>query len=66
MGNKLSSKHDPTILTPKAIEVLKAHTNLTEEQIREWHAGFLRECQHGLLPKDQFVSAYEHFYPDGN
>jgi Ca2+-binding EF-hand superfamily protein len=32
-----------TILTPKAIQMLKANTNFTEEQIREWHAGFLRD-----------------------
>jgi hypothetical protein len=32
-----------TILTPKAIQMLIANTNFTEEQIREWHAGFLRD-----------------------
>ncbi|CAF4900225.1 unnamed protein product, partial [Rotaria sp. Silwood1] len=65
MGNKSSSKIDPTILTPKAIQMLKANTNFTEEQIREWHAGFLRDCPNGHLSKDRFVTVYEQFYPGG-
>ncbi|CAF2752111.1 unnamed protein product [Rotaria sp. Silwood2] len=55
MGNSSSSKLDPTILTPKAIQMLKANTNFTEQQIREWHAGFLH----------RFVTIYEQFYPGG-
>ncbi|CAF4631404.1 unnamed protein product, partial [Rotaria magnacalcarata] len=43
MGNKSSSKVNSTILTPKAIQMLKANTNFSEEQIREWHVGFLRD-----------------------
>jgi len=65
MGNNSSSKVDPTILTPKAIQMLKANTNFTEEQIREWHAGFLRDCPNGKLSKDRFVTVYEQFYPGG-
>ena len=38
-----SSHRFSTILTPKQIQMLKANTNFTEEQIREWHAGFLRD-----------------------
>ncbi|CAF4481666.1 unnamed protein product [Rotaria magnacalcarata] len=65
MGNKSSSKVNSTILTPKAIQMLKANTNFSEEQIREWHVGFLRDCPTGHLTKDRFVSVYEQFYPGG-
>lgn len=32
-----------TILTVKAVEMLLANTKFTEKQIREWHAGFIRD-----------------------
>ncbi|CAF5029862.1 unnamed protein product [Rotaria sp. Silwood1] len=31
------SKIDPTVLTPKQIEVLMANTNLSEGEIVQWH-----------------------------
>ncbi|CAF5092617.1 unnamed protein product [Rotaria magnacalcarata] len=45
--------------------MLKANTNFTEEQIREWHVGFLRDCPSGKLSKDRFIAVYEQFYPSG-
>ncbi|CAF1046806.1 unnamed protein product [Didymodactylos carnosus] len=66
LPNKHSShKVDPTILTPKQIQMLKATTNFSEEQIREWHAGFLRDCPNGELSKDRFINVYQQFYPGG-
>ncbi|CAF3079677.1 unnamed protein product [Rotaria socialis] len=53
------------ILTEKGIEMLKINTNLTDNQIREWHAGILRDCPNGKLSKTKFVAGYEQLYPGG-
>jgi len=45
--------------------MLKANTNFSEQKIREWHAGILRDCPNGKLSKDQFVAFYEQLHPDG-
>ncbi|CAF4894782.1 unnamed protein product [Rotaria sp. Silwood1] len=34
---------DNTVLTKKGLEMLKANTNLTEKEIRDWHADILRD-----------------------
>ncbi|CAF4072728.1 unnamed protein product, partial [Rotaria magnacalcarata] len=34
-------------------------------EIREWHAGFLRDCPNGRLDKKKFVEVYKQFYPHG-
>jgi len=32
-----------TVLPTKALKMLKTNTNLTEKEIRDWHAGILRD-----------------------
>ncbi|CAF3182373.1 unnamed protein product [Rotaria socialis] len=65
MGNKGAKKSGSTELTPKQIAMLKANTNYSEREIREWHAGFLRDCPNGRLDKKKFIEVYKQFYPHG-
>ncbi|CAF0989772.1 unnamed protein product [Didymodactylos carnosus] len=66
MGNKADKKsRTSTELTPREIQMLKANTKYTEKEIREWHAGFLRDCPTGKLDKKKFVEVYKQFYPQG-
>jgi Ca2+-binding EF-hand superfamily protein len=65
MGNKQGGKTGSTELTAKHIALLKANTKYTEKEIREWHAGFLRDCPNGKLDKKKFVEVYKQFYPHG-
>ncbi|CAF0995610.1 unnamed protein product [Adineta ricciae] len=65
MGNKGAKKSASTELTPKQIALLRANTKYSEREIREWHAGFLRDCPNGRLDKKKFVEVYKQFYPQG-
>lgn len=65
MGNKGAKKGASNELTAKQIAMLKANTNYSEREIREWHAGFLRDCPSGRLDKKKFVQVYQQFYPHG-
>ncbi|CAF0888334.1 unnamed protein product [Adineta ricciae] len=66
MGNKGAKKGKPSSeLTAKEIAMLKANTKYSEKEIREWHAGFLRDCPSGKLDKKKFVEVYKQFYPQG-
>ncbi|CAF3970121.1 unnamed protein product [Rotaria magnacalcarata] len=47
------------------IALLKANTQYSEEEIRQWHAGFIRDCPSGRLDKKRFVDVYRQFYPSG-
>jgi len=65
MGNKGAKKSSSTELTPKQIAVLKANTKYSEQEIRQWHQGFLRDCPTGKLDKKKFQQVYAQFYPGG-
>jgi len=65
MGNKGAKKSAPTVLTPKQIAMLRANTNYSEREIREWHAGFIRDCPNGRLDRKKFTEVYKQFYPHG-
>jgi len=59
MGSTLSSN----ALTKQEINFLQAHTNLGEQEIRNLHAGFLRDNPTGQLDKNTFTTFYKQFYP---
>ncbi|CAF0938592.1 unnamed protein product [Adineta ricciae] len=67
MGNKASSKgkKDPTVLSDEDLKTLRANTQYTEDEIRAWHFGFLKDCPTGKLDKKQFLHVYRRFYPEG-
>ncbi|CAF0968588.1 unnamed protein product [Adineta steineri] len=64
MGAK-KSKEVSTELTAKQIALIKANTKYTDQEIREWHTGFIRDCPNGKLDKKKFAEVYKQFYPDG-
>ena len=47
------------------IETLVANTHFTPDQIRAWHAGFIKDCPKGELDKRKFTDVYKEFYPQG-
>ncbi|CAF1120688.1 unnamed protein product [Rotaria sordida] len=65
MGNKEGKSTESTELTPKHIAFLKANTNYSEQEIRNWHAKFIDDCPNGKLSKRQFSRLYRQFYEDG-
>ncbi|CAF1056994.1 unnamed protein product [Didymodactylos carnosus] len=65
MGGKSTKAVDPTVLTPKQIDLLKVNTKFNEQEIRDWHTGFIRDCPTGKLDKKAFVQVYKQFYPQG-
>ncbi|CAF1153606.1 unnamed protein product [Rotaria sp. Silwood1] len=66
MGNTQAGKtSSSTELTPKHIALLKANTKFSEQEIRQWHTGFLRDCPTGKLDKKKFMEVYKQFYPSG-
>ncbi|CAF2191904.1 unnamed protein product [Rotaria magnacalcarata] len=64
MGNK-QPKTSSTELTDKQFALLKANTDYSDKEIREWHAGFIRDCPSGRLDKKKFIEVYKQFYPSG-
>ncbi|CAF1153627.1 unnamed protein product [Rotaria sp. Silwood1] len=64
MGGK-QAKQVSTELTDKQLALLRANTKYTEKEIREWHAGFIRDCPNGKLDKKKFIEVYKQFYPQG-
>jgi len=64
MGNK-QAKKTSTELTDKDMALLKANTKYTEQEIRDWHKGFIADCPNGLLDKKKFVESYKVIYPNG-
>ncbi|CAF3143640.1 unnamed protein product [Rotaria socialis] len=64
MGNK-QPKTSSTELTDKQFALLKANTDYSDQEIREWHAGFIRDCPNGRLDKKKFIEVYKQFYPTG-
>ncbi|CAF1309579.1 unnamed protein product [Adineta steineri] len=67
MGNKASGKGKKNSITLSAedLNILKANTHYTEEEILAWHSGFLKDCPMGKLDKKQFLAVYRRFYPEG-
>ncbi|OQV11501.1 Neuronal calcium sensor 2 [Hypsibius exemplaris] len=69
MGNHGSKKGNggkPDKLTKSDLEFLRNNTNFDEAVIREWHAGFHRDCPNGRLSPNKFVEVYKVFFPSGD
>ncbi|XP_004206924.2 neurocalcin homolog isoform X2 [Hydra vulgaris] len=54
---KTSSK-----LPPKEITDLLNLTHFTEQELKDWHIGFKRDCPEGRLSLQQFTDIYSKFY----
>lgn len=53
-------------LKPDVVQELLQTTNFTEEEIAEWHQGFIKECPSHYMTIDEFKKVYESFFPDGD
>ncbi|XP_076286359.1 frequenin-2 isoform X2 [Lasioglossum baleicum] len=60
MGKKNSKLKQDTI------NRLVSKTYFTEDEIREWHKGFLKDCPNGRLTEQVFIKIYKQFYPQGD
>ena len=41
-------------------------TTVSEDEIKHWHEGFLKDCPTGKLTKNEFSKIYAQFFPHGN
>lgn len=64
MGGKNSKKH--TELKEKEIKLLIQKTELSRQEILDWHAEFLQNHPDGLIDIGEFSSIYRQFYQYGN
>ncbi|CAF1153639.1 unnamed protein product [Rotaria sp. Silwood1] len=65
MGNKQPKKPISTELTKEEMIMLTTNTKFTENEIREWHVSFTRDCPTGGIDKKKFIEFYKQFYPNG-
>ncbi|CAF3937736.1 unnamed protein product [Rotaria magnacalcarata] len=61
MGNKQVEISGPTKLCKQHTDILKNATKFSEEEIREWHAEFLRDCHNGKLGKKEFKKFHRQY-----
>jgi len=50
-------------LTPKECDLLTQNAKLSEQEIQQWHADFLRDYPSGELDKQTFVDFYKKLHP---
>jgi len=65
-GSKKDAAKKPDKLSKADLEFLRNNTNFDEAVIREWHAGFHRDCPNGRLSPNKFVEVYKVFFPSGD
>ena len=59
MGNKGMKETSRNVLT-------LVGTNLSEDQVKEWHKSFLTECPQGYLDIKTLMNNFKAIYPEGN
>merc|ERR1712086_392523 len=53
-------------LKAKDVQELAEKTKFSEDEIKHWHEGFLKDCPTGKLTKTEFSKIYAQFFPHGN
>ena len=51
-----------TKIPPSELKDLLVRTHFTEEELKDWHNGFRRDCPDGRLTLQQFTNIYSEFY----
>ena len=62
----MGAKKSKTSLNSEELEYLMKHTNIDGTTVKEWYAGFLRDCPTGKMTQDQFFLMYRMLIPEGN
>ena len=55
-----------SVMNKKRIKELSVETNFSEQEIRHWFEGFLKDCPTGKLTKTEFAKIYRGFFPKGD
>jgi len=68
MGAKISKKPSSrenlsTTLSKDEIQLLQSSTNMTEQEIIDFHENFLKECPSGFLTKKEFITMFKLLHP---
>jgi Ca2+-binding EF-hand superfamily protein len=53
-------------IKPKDLKDLKANTDFTETEIKEWYRNFSNGCPDGILRKDDLESMFLDMFPEGD
>ncbi|VEL25612.1 unnamed protein product [Protopolystoma xenopodis] len=53
-------------LSKEELEKLSKDTNFSIKELKEWHAGFLKDCPSGNLDRRRFRDVYSSFFPGGD
>lgn len=62
--NKVSQSSSESVqLSEEELQLLLLNTNMTREQIVEFHRTFLKDCPSGILTKREFVRMFQHIHP---
>ena len=52
-------------MSPEMTSKLLDQTKFTEQELRQWYKGFMKDCPSGKLSKEEFSSIYRQFFPTG-
>ena len=62
----MGAKKSKTSLETDELDYIMKHTDLNKSTIKEWYAGFLRDCPSGKMTQEQFYQMYKMLIPKGN
>ncbi|OPJ71683.1 hippocalcin-like protein 4 [Patagioenas fasciata monilis] len=53
-------------LAPEMLEDLVRNTEFSEQELKQWYKGFLKDCPSGILNLEEFQQLYIKFFPYGD